>query len=75
MMFNASLATQNDTSYFGPVTGRVAQRIARGRFVLDGKAYHLYRNDGNNTIHGTGAEACSARIRHRIIELYYVFVC
>ncbi|KAK3144592.1 hypothetical protein QOZ80_4AG0315120 [Eleusine coracana subsp. coracana] len=44
----------SDTSYFGPVTGRVAQRVARGRFVLDGKVYHLYRNDGNNTIHGGG---------------------
>ncbi|KAL6650843.1 hypothetical protein ACP70R_009768 [Stipagrostis hirtigluma subsp. patula] len=44
----------NDTSYFGPVTGRAAQRIARGRFVLDGKVYHLYKNDGNNTIHGGG---------------------
>ncbi|TVU14210.1 hypothetical protein EJB05_37662 [Eragrostis curvula] len=44
----------NDTSYFGPVTGRVAQRVARGRFVLDGKVYHLYKNDGKNTIHGGG---------------------
>ncbi|KAK3142413.1 hypothetical protein QOZ80_4BG0346170 [Eleusine coracana subsp. coracana] len=44
----------NDTLYFGPVTGRVAQRVSRGRFVLDGKAYHLYKNDGNNTIHGGG---------------------
>ncbi|XP_062225822.1 uncharacterized protein LOC133924344 isoform X2 [Phragmites australis] len=44
----------NDTFYFGPVTGRVAQRIARGRFVLDGEVYHLYRNDGRNTVHGGG---------------------
>ncbi|KAK1683627.1 hypothetical protein QYE76_044475 [Lolium multiflorum] len=42
----------NDTSYFGPLTGRVAQRIARGRFVLDGKVYHTYLNDGKNAIHG-----------------------
>ncbi|WVZ85946.1 hypothetical protein U9M48_032802 [Paspalum notatum var. saurae] len=45
----------NDTSYyFGPITGRIAQRVARGRFVLDGKVYHMYRNDGRNTIHGGG---------------------
>ncbi|XP_066348831.1 uncharacterized protein [Miscanthus floridulus] len=44
----------NDTSYFGPIAGRVAQRISRGRFVLDGKVYHLQRNDGKNTIHGGG---------------------
>lgn len=36
------------------MTGRVAQRISRGRFVLDGKVYHLYRNDGKNTLHGGG---------------------
>nr|CAB3487262.1 unnamed protein product [Digitaria exilis] len=44
----------NDTSYFGPITGRVGQRISGGRFVLDGKVYHLERNDGRNTIHGGG---------------------
>nr|CAB3484738.1 unnamed protein product [Digitaria exilis] len=44
----------NDTSYFGPITGRVGQRISGGRFVLDGKFYHLERNDGRNTIHGGG---------------------
>ncbi|GJN02712.1 hypothetical protein PR202_ga20090 [Eleusine coracana subsp. coracana] len=29
-------------------------RVSRGRFVLDGKVYHLYKNDGMNTIHGGG---------------------
>jgi aldose 1-epimerase len=47
------VAAQNDTSFFGPVAGRVAQRIARGRFVLDGKVYHLNINDGRNTLQGT----------------------
>ncbi|EES10935.1 hypothetical protein BDA96_06G116000 [Sorghum bicolor] len=42
----------NDDVYFGPITGRIAQRVARGRFVLDGKVYHMHRNDGRNTIHG-----------------------
>nr|CAB3487261.1 unnamed protein product [Digitaria exilis] len=44
----------DDEFYFGPITGRIAQRVARGRFVLDGKVYHMYKNDGNNTIHGSG---------------------
>ncbi|OQU84779.1 aldose 1-epimerase-like isoform X1 [Sorghum bicolor] len=44
----------NDTSFFGPVAGRVAGRIARGRFVLDGKVYHLDINDGRNTLQGGG---------------------
>ncbi|XP_066348895.1 uncharacterized protein [Miscanthus floridulus] len=42
----------NGTSYFGALVGRVANRIANARFVLDGKAYHLFKNDGNNTLHG-----------------------
>jgi aldose 1-epimerase len=58
----ALLAEQNDTSYFGPITGRVGQRISRGRFVLDGKVYHLERNDGRNTLHGMEAYTQSSRI-------------
>jgi galactose mutarotase-like enzyme len=32
--------------------GRVANRIANAHFVLDGKVYHLYANDGKNSLHG-----------------------
>ncbi|KAF0890378.1 hypothetical protein E2562_002774 [Oryza meyeriana var. granulata] len=42
----------NASSYFGALVGRVANRIAKARFVLDGKVYHLYANDGDNTLHG-----------------------
>jgi len=37
---------------FGSVVGRVANRIAKGRFTLDGKAYQLAVNDRGNTLHG-----------------------
>ncbi|XP_020146544.1 uncharacterized protein [Aegilops tauschii subsp. strangulata] len=42
----------NGTGSFGATVGRVVNRIAKSRFVLDGKAYRLFRNDGNNSIHG-----------------------
>ena len=38
--------------YFGALTGRYANRIARGTFSLDGREYHLPTNDGANTLHG-----------------------
>ena len=37
---------------FGAVLGRYANRIARGRFVLDGETYQVSVNDGENTLHG-----------------------
>lgn len=38
--------------YSGPVVGRYGNRIAKGRFVLDGEQYQLTINDGQNHIHG-----------------------
>lgn len=38
--------------YFGAITGRVANRIAKASFSLEGKEYKLAANDGVNTLHG-----------------------
>lgn len=38
--------------YFGATVGRVANRIAGGRFTLDGREYQIRANDGPNALHG-----------------------
>lgn len=42
----------DEPQYFGSTVGRFANRIARGRFSLDGRTYQVPNNDGDNTLHG-----------------------
>lgn len=51
--FSDLASYRKKSPYFGCLVGRYANRIAAGRFELDGKAYQLAKNDGNiNHLHG-----------------------
>ncbi len=41
-----------DTTYAGGLIGRFGNRIAEGKFELDGKEYEIFCNNGPNSLHG-----------------------
>jgi len=41
-----------DTAHFGGIIGRYANRIAKGKFPLNGKVFSLAINNGHNNLHG-----------------------
>jgi aldose 1-epimerase len=61
--FSDLLHYKANADYFGCVLGRFANRIANGRFQLDGRTYQLSVNNGNNHLHG-GKEGFSRKVWH-----------
>ncbi len=50
--YNSIEEYQKSTPYFGALIGRYGNRIAKGKFSLDGIEYTLAANDGSNHLHG-----------------------
>jgi aldose 1-epimerase len=53
--------------YFGAVVGRVANRIGKGRFSLDGENYSIPPNEGENALHG-GAQSFAKMVWDATID-------
>lgn len=50
---NSVKGFKNSTEpYFGATIGRVGNRIAKGKFMLEGKQYNVPLNNGENALHG-----------------------
>jgi len=52
---------EENNPYFGCVVGRYANRIANGKFILNGEVHELAQNNGPNTLHG-GAEGFDKKV-------------
>ena len=59
--FKTAEEWRTQETYVNAICGRVANRIKKGQFTLDGKTYQLPINNGTNSLHG-GVEGFNAKI-------------
>lgn len=50
--FDSLSSYEDDHPYFGALIGRYGNRIAKGKFTLEGQEYSLPQNNGPNSLHG-----------------------
>ncbi|MFB2118209.1 aldose epimerase family protein [Parapedobacter sp. 2B3] len=66
-----------DEIFHGVTVGRFANRLANGRFTIDGETFHVQPNNGPNALHG-GAGGFHSRVWDRRVvqgekaDFYYV---
>jgi len=63
-----------DDQFIGVIVGRYANRIAGGRFELDGETWQLPRNDGLNHLHG-GPDGFGRRMWEAHVDEANTSVC
>lgn len=68
---NIRFDLQNDTTYFGAIVGRVANRIAGAQFTFNGTHYNLDANEGSNMLHGMHTHTHT----HLYIHVHRTFSC
>ena len=74
---NISDYLNSNEKYFGALIGRYGNRIANGKFALNGKEYDLAKNNGLNHLHGgnKGFESAvwdAKQVDGQTLELRYV---
>ena len=65
--FNNLAQYEKDNPFFGALIGRYGNRIAKGKFSLDGEEYTLAQNNGENSLHG-GEKGFDKRVWDAAIE-------